>query len=191
MKLKASRLTKKSISPSSDSALRIIILTVTIILLILIWIFRSSLLYDSKLGLLGIFFINFFASASVVVPLPGIASVFLSGAILDPISVGLASGIGASLGELFGYFLGFGGRGLVKSMEDEKNWIENIEFFFNKAGFVTTFIFSALPVPIFDIIGILAGSLNYPIWKFFTATLLGRTLRNILIAWTGEKFLPV
>lgn len=191
MKHKTTRISNKTNLPRSDTSVRIFIFAVTIILLILIWIFRSRLLYVSKLGLLGIFFINFFASASVVIPLPGIASVFLSGAILDPVSVGLASGFGASLGELFSYFVGFGGRGLVKSGQMKNNWMENFEYFFNKTGFVTTFLFSALPVPIFDIIGILAGSLNYPIWKFFIATLLGRTLRNILIAWTGEKFLPV
>jgi membrane protein DedA with SNARE-associated domain len=55
---------------------------------------------------------------------------------------------------------------------------------------MTTFAFSTLPLPVFDFIGIMAGVLDYPIWKFAAATLLGRIIRNFIIAWTGAKILP-
>lgn len=144
-----------------------------------------------SLGLVGIFFVNFFASATVVVPLPGIASVFVGGAVLDPIAVGVVSGLGAALGELLAYFVGFGGRAFVREGGDRDKLLNLVEGHFHSAGFATTLVFSALPVPVFDVIGILAGSLNYPVWKFFLATLIGKVGRNILVAWTGEKFLPV
>ena len=177
------------IKKSNEVLFRVIIFAVTAAFLILIWSKRGDLAHLSKLGYLGIFLINFISSATVLFPLPGVAAVFLGGAIWNPFWVGLSSGIGASLGELTGYLLGYGGRGLLKSWEKQK-WVETVEHFFHRTGFMTTFIFSALPLPLFDIIGIIAGILNYPIWKFALATVLGRVLRNILIAWSGAKILP-
>jgi membrane protein DedA with SNARE-associated domain len=176
---------------ASSRTFRICIFIFALILLVIIWLFRRQFTSMGHLGLLGIFFVNFFASATVVVPLPGVASVFLGGAVLDPIAVGVVSGLGASLGELLAYFVGFGGRAFVGRGGEQEQLIAMIEKFFHSAGFITTLVFSALPVPVFDVIGLLAGSLNYPVWKFFFATLIGRVGRNILIAWTGEKFLPV
>jgi membrane protein DedA with SNARE-associated domain len=46
-----------------------------------------------------------------------------------------------------------------------------------------------IPFP-FDVIGISAGIGNYDIKKFFVATLIGRVLRCMLIAYAGYKLIP-
>ena len=170
---------------------RIAILIVTLFSLFYLWLKRSEFFSFTQYGYLGIFLLNFISSSTVIMPFPGIATVFLGGAILRPIWVGIISGLGATLGELFGYFIGFGTRGLFKTIEKENYWLKKVERYFHRTGFVTIFIFSALPLPVFDVIGILAGSLNYSLWKFFTAAFLGRVLRNFLIALAGAKVLPM
>lgn len=192
MKYKKIKKVKKTRSNHKDGrGFRLGILIATIILLAVIVSQHKSLIALSKWGYLGVFIINFVSSSTVIFPLPGVASVFLGGALWNPVLIGIFSGLGASLGEVFGYLVGYGGRGLLKSWKDGNSWLKGVEDFFHKTGFVTTFIVSLLPIPIFDFIGILAGTLNYPLWKFFLATFLGRLIRNLIIAWSGSKVLPI
>lgn len=165
------------------------VLAVSILLILLIWSQRENLSSYSRWGYLGIFLINFVSSATVLFPLPGVAAVVAGGAVWNPFLVGLFSGIGASLGELFGYLVGYGGSGLVASW-DKRKWVKTVKSFFAKSGFITIFIFSVIPFPLFDVIGIIAGAVNYPIWKFTLATLSGRVARNVLLAWMGAKLIP-
>lgn len=168
---------------------RITIFAVTLFLVILLLQQRVYLHRFYSLGYIGVFLVNFIASATVLLPLPGVASVFIGGAIWNPLLIGLFSSVGATFGEVFGYFLGYGGRGFLRSFEKSNHWMVRVEIFFHRAGFLTIFVFSLLPIPIFDIIGIMAGVFNYPIWKFAAATFLGRFLRNFIIAWSGAKLL--
>lgn len=179
---------KRKKQTPTEKVIRITILLVTVLLLILIWSQRQNLSSLSDWGYLGVFAVNLVSSATVLIPIPGITAVFLGGAIWNPYIVGLVSGIGSALGELFGYFAGYGGRGLIAIL-DEHPALRSIEDFFKKTGFITTLLISAIPFPFFDMIGIIAGALNYPIWKFTLAILLGRIVRNILIAFSGAKFL--
>ena len=188
--MKNRRKTKKTIL--KDGLLfRLGILAVSLILLLLIWINREELVNLSRWGYLGIFIVNFVSNATVIFPVPGAASVFFGGAIWNPFVVGLFSGTGAAMGELFAYFIGFGSRGIFKNHIKKKPWIKNVEKYFQQSGFLTVLIFSALPLPVFDVIGLLAGSLNYPVVKFFLATLTGRILRNTIFAWMGARVLPM
>lgn len=182
-------LLRQKVSPNMKR-FRVFIFFVTIVLLILIFRQREILLQHSGFGYLGVFIVNFVSNATVLLPLPGIASVFFAGAILSPILVGIVASIGSTLGELFSFFLGFGGRALIKSFEKKNHWLVDIEAMFHRAGFITILIFSILPLPFFDFIGLLAGAFNYPVWRFIGATFLGRLLRNLVIAFTGATMIP-
>ena len=163
------------------------VLAVSLVLLYLIWIYRDTLRDFSEYGYIGIFIINFISAATVFLPAPGTASVFIGGAVWNPILVGIISGAGSAFGELFAYFLGYGGRGLLEMEGGKHKWIKNLEKSFLKSGFRTTFIFAAIPIPFFDIIGVIAGAASYSVWKFFLAVCSARILRNILFAFTGDK----
>ena len=168
---------------------RLAVLLVSSLLLYLLWINKNELRDLESLGFIGIFIINFISNATVIVPAPGTASVFFGGAIWNPLLVGIVSGIGAAMGELFAYFLGYGGRGILHLVEKGGRWVKTLEGFFHRAGFVTTLVYSIIPLPFFDVLGIIAGAVNYPVWKFFLAVLTGRIIRNVVIALTGAKFL--
>jgi len=170
---------------------RIVILVTAVLLLFFVWSVRKSLMSFSRYGYLGVFLVNFVSNATVLLPIPGIASVFFGGAVWNPVAVGVISGLGAAFGELFSYFLGYGGRGVLQLLDHKVAWTRQVEYLFHKTGFLAVFVFSLLPIPIFDFLGILAGSLNYPVWKFALATFFGRSLRNLFIALMGAKFLSV
>jgi len=180
---------KKRVNKISKDGLfsRALVLAVSAVLLYLIWVNREDLKNLSGYGYLGIFVINFISAATIFLPTPGTATVFLGGAVWNPLMVGIASGLGSGTGELFAYFLGFGGRGLLKTEEGKYKWIKKLEEIFKKSGFRTSFVFAILPLPIFDIIGVIAGAVNYPVWKFFLAVTSGRILRNIVFAVSGAK----
>jgi len=136
-----------------------------------------------KYGYIGIFLISLIGSATIFLPLPSAIFVFIAGALLNPFLVGLFAGIGSAIGEFTGYALGLGGRKIMK-----KKWkkeIKKIEGLFqNYGGFLVILIFAATPLPD-DITGIVAGILRYPIKKYFLASLIGKIVLHLLLAYAG------
>ena len=139
-----------------------------------------------SLGYLGAFLAGILSSATLFLPTPGFVAVFLLGALFDPLLVGLLAGIGAALGEMIGYVVGYGSDKFI--FEKKRKWkaiVDKVESYFNKyCPSLIIFIFAALPLP-FDIVGIICGSINYSVKKFFIATLAGKTLKYLIIAYAG------
>ncbi len=133
-------------------------------------------------GYFGIFVVSLIGSASIVLPLPFIVVVFSAGAFLNPLLVGLSAGAGAAIGELSGYGVGYGAQTLIAK---HKKRFELAESWFQKhGGFFVIFIFAATPLP-FDVVGLMSGAMKYPIKKFFIATLLGKIVANLIVAYAG------
>jgi len=134
-------------------------------------------------GYLGIFLINLVGSATIILPFPAAAFVFASGAFLNPFLVGLIAALGCTIGEFTGYALGFGGRKVIE--KKWKKWIKRTEKLFEKyGGFWIIIIFAATPLPD-DIVGIVGGSLKYPLKKFFLASFIGKLILNLALAYGG------
>jgi uncharacterized membrane protein YdjX (TVP38/TMEM64 family) len=51
------------------------------------------------------------------------------------------------------------------------------------------FILAAIPNPLFDVAGIAAGVVRFPIWKFLLSAWAGKTLKAILFAGAGRQLL--
>ncbi len=80
-------------------------------------LFFTDRLQPEGVGYTGAFLINLIGSASVVVPVPGLAAVCAAAAPsvgLNILALGLVGGIGATLGEITGYLAGFGGQSFVQ-----------------------------------------------------------------------------
>jgi len=133
-------------------------------------------------GYFGIFIVSLIGSASIILPIPFIVVVFSAGALLNPLLVGLSAGAGAAIGELSGYGVGYGAQTLITK---HKKWFELAESWFQKhGGFLVIFIFAATPLP-FDIVGLMSGAMKYPVKRFFIATLLGKIVANLIVAYAG------
>lgn len=145
--------------------------------------FRHEFASLAGYGYFGIFLINLLGSATIVIPAPSLVATFVGGSILNPLLVGIVSGIGASIGELTGYLAGYGGSALVT----DHNHYKRIEKWMSKNGFVTILVLALIPNPIFDLSGIFAGATGYPVKRFFTAVVIGKTLRFIGVALLGSR----
>lgn len=134
-------------------------------------------------GYFGIFLIGLIESSTIVFPLGFSVVIFASGAVLNPFLVGLSAGLGAAIGEFTGYALGLGGRKFIG-----KKWkkdIKKVEKLFQKyGGFLVIIIFAATPLPD-DVVGIIAGTLKYPLKKFFIAAFIGKTILSLALAYGG------
>ena len=147
--------------------------------------FRNSLAALQGYGLFGIFLISILGNATIVIPAPVILSALVGGSIYNPILVGLVVALGATIGELTGFIAGIGGR---VAITDHKHF-KRIEKWMTKSGFLTLFILSAVPNPLFDLAGIFAGATNYPVKKFLVATFLGKSIKFLTVALLGSKFI--
>jgi len=132
-------------------------------------------------GYLGAFLISLTLNATIVLPAGNFLVLAALGAVLPSATmVGLAGGIGAAIGEMTGYIAGYSGQAMVsrkKMYARLKGWVE-------KWGVLTIFFLSVVPF-FFDLVGIAAGVMRFPLWKFFLACWLGRTILYLVIAWGG------
>jgi len=144
-------------------------------------------LYHDEIGDLrhyaygGAFLAMLIGNATLILPVPGLIIVYLLGSTLNPLLLGLVAGPGAALGEMTGYFAGYGGSALIdntKAYDTVRRWMK-------KYGLAVITIMAAIPNPFFDIAGIVAGSLRLKWWRFFLAALIGKTLQAIFIAYAG------
>jgi len=149
---------------------------------------RDFALEISKYGILkyaAAFIISAAASATIVIPVPGLAMTSVFGTLAtspwDPLWFGISSGLGATLGEFTGYMLGYSGRMAIpytKTYERIVNWMQ-------KWGSWTIFLLALIPNPLFDIAGVAAGILRYPAWKFLLVGAAGRLPKHILFSYFG------
>ena len=127
-------------------------------------------------GYFGAFLSSLVSCATIILPLPGIVVLFTLGAApnLSPTLVGLAGGVGAAIGELTGYMAGYSGQAVLSGVTRRKAYIR-LRGWVEKWGFLTIFLISIVPA-VFDLVGIAAGVLRFPVWKFLIASWLGRTI---------------
>ncbi len=142
------------------------------------WILRFG-----NWGYLGAFLISMVASATIILPAPGIAIVIAMGTALDPVLLGIVSGIGSAIGELSGYLAGAGGRALVPVRHRPQ--FERLHGLTDRYGAALLFGFSAIPVPFFDFVGIIAGMLRMRVIVFLVAVAAGKSIKYIVLIMLG------
>ena len=138
-------------------------------------------------GYPGISLIMFFSSATVLLPAPGFASVLAAGTLVNPWIVGPFAGVGSAVGELTGYLVGMGSREALEKRRG--SWWMRAEGWMGQHGFLTVLCFASLPNPFFDAIGVLAGSLGFPVRKMFLACVIGNTVKYTVMALLGSSAL--
>jgi membrane protein YqaA with SNARE-associated domain len=155
--------------------------------------FMAFLISVGPVGLvLGLFFGSLIANASLFLPLPidlliiPLATIdFFGIGIWTPLVLGFIVGLGASLGEFSGYFIGLAG---VKSFESmNKKEVEKLKLLRDKlelVGVPLIAFFAFTPLP-FDLIGVAAGLAKYSKKKFFVGCFLGKVPRYVVLAYAG------
>jgi len=162
------------------------IVTVVVITVVIIR-YRESIIELGALSYPGIFLGSMLWNATVLVPVPSFWIYFGLGTIptLHYALIGLAGGSGAAIGELTSYMAGYSGRAIL-NLEKQKTY-ERVRRWIKRWGFWVIFGFNMVPVFPFDIFGLAAGALRFPLWRFYLAALSGRTLAYGAIAFAGAK----
>ena len=147
-------------------------------------IFRSELNDLASIGYFGAFLISLLASATIIVPIPGLAVVFaLGGVMYYPWLVGIMVGLAEPIGELTGYMAGRGGKVVIKGRL--RRFYEISERLMKRRGGLFLFLFSSFPNPVFDAAGVAAGATHYPVKKFLLYLWAGKTVKGMGIAYLG------
>jgi uncharacterized membrane protein YdjX (TVP38/TMEM64 family) len=138
--------------------------------------------YLKSSGYTGVLMMALIGSASPVWPLPGSWAIFVAAGLgLNPIILGLIGGIGEATGELTGYTFGFGGQVALQRL---KRYAQ-IERWMKRWGGLTIFLVSAIPNVFIKLATISAGSLRYPLWRFFIFCWSGKTIKSFAFAFAG------
>jgi len=152
------------------------------------WIMNAAV----YLGYPGTFLASLLGSASVVVEVPfaGVPFVLsglregLTGPFLfDPWLIGILSGVGATIGDMSSYALGYAGRRLVDE-SNSKGFSRFIEEH-PRATPVAVFVLAATPLPL-DPAVVALGVARYSWWKLFLPCLIGEVIFLTLISWAGR-----
>lgn len=161
--------------------LRIILILAVISITVGIFVFRDRVASLQGYGYLGAFLISLVSSATIILPIPGLAVIFALGATYNPYLIGLAAGAGSALGELSGYMAGYSGQIVIK---DSKTY-QRMEAWMKRRGSIIIFVLAFVPNPLFDLAGAAAGVLRYPVWKFLLFCFSGKAPKSILVALAG------
>ena len=142
-------------------------------------LWTTGTLNVGTVGYTSIFFLSFIAAALIFLPVSALAAVCVAVAVdLNPFMVAVVAASAESIGELTGYLAGMGG----KSFFEHKRFYLRFKNLFEKYSFLCLLIGSAIPNPLFDVLGIAAGSILYPVRKFLLLVFIGKTLK---FTWVG------
>jgi len=144
--------------------------------------------YESlaNMGYIGIFILSAIGTSSILFNAAYYSLIYAMGAtpIYNPNLLIISSSMGASLGNFVAYFIGYGASKLIVKTRYYK-YFKFAEKWFKKNGFLTIIFFALTPLPD-DIVGIVAGSSQYPKRKFYLACLIGKLIQTALIVYAGK-----
>ena len=145
---------------------------VVVAVIICAFVFRDQIEKYAMTGYIGVLVACFASTATILLPAPGILVVVQYARILNPALVVLLGALGTALGEMTGYFLGYSGSKIV-SLDTESRLL----LLLKKRPMLSVLLFSVIPLPIFDVVGVCAGITRVHPLKFLVACFFGKLLK--------------
>ncbi len=187
--------------PKREIYLGVLAIVVTIGLCVAAIYYKDELMSIANIpgyGLLGVFILAFIAGsiASITVILvPYILLVFTLPSVFAPqwglfapIWIGMLSALGASLGQLLTFMIGYGSRNLsqrVTAKISSSRFYTRAMHWAQRHGSWAVFVMSAIFNPIHLPMTIAIAALRYSPYKFFLFSLLGNAVKSLFIAFCG------
>lgn len=158
---------------------------VVLICLVSFWLALNPALVQrlGSWGYVGAFIISLIASATIVLPAPGLAIIIAMSPALNPVVLGVVAGVGSAVGELTGYAAGAGGRTLIPP--ERQAQFEQVRQLTIKYGALILAVLAAIPFPLFDFAGIVAGALKMRVSRFLVAVAIGKSIKYIVLILIG------
>ncbi|HEX75563.1 MAG TPA: VTT domain-containing protein [Dehalococcoidia bacterium] len=150
--------------------------------------FRLPLGRFAPLAYLVVFGVTLLSSSTIIFPAPGVAVIMAAASKWNPAIVAVVASVGSTLGELTGYYAGYWGRKII--VTEHREGYNRAVAWMNRYGLWAIFVFALIPVLIFDLMGLVAGALRLPVWKFLLACWGGRIVRSFIEAYFGAGAIP-
>lgn len=132
-------------------------------------------------GYSSVWVLAFIGAALVFVPVGALAAVCVAVspvADLNPLLIGVVAASAEAVGELTGYLAGMSGKAIF----DKNRFYLRFKNLFSRYAGLTLFFGSVIPNPLFDVMGIAAGSILYPVYKFLLLVFLGKVIKFTWVA---------
>ena len=152
-----------------------------------IWFWEFIRAFEAY-GYTGAFLISILGGATIIIPVPMLAVVFALGGVMKfPVFVGIAAGLGETLGALTIYMTGYGGgtpvmysrHGKIQAVYSRMmRWME-------RRGSLILFALSAVLNPFFYPAALAAGALRFGIKRYFIICWAGKTIKGLTVAYAG------
>ncbi len=155
----------------------LMVLAFSLLLTAILLYFQGPLSRLGEWGYVGAFITQMIGSATVLLPTPSQGYILAMAVTLNPLVLGLIGGIGAALGELTGYYLGARGR---RALQGGRLY-QRLEAMPRRWTGAALFSFALLPVP-FDVAGLWAGAVRFPISRFLLYVAVGKAFNITVIA---------
>ena len=170
----------------STKVLDIISILIIVGFSLLAFLMRDAVQKYAPVSYIGVLLVCFIANASVLLPAPSILVVVQYSMVLNPMLTALCGAIGATLGEMTGYLAGAHGGNLLASKIRKK-----VLSVMPKHPYLVVFCFSLIPLPVFDIVGLIAGAMKLNQAKFFASCLLGKLIKMASFAWMANYIIKL
>ncbi|MDA1278673.1 MAG: VTT domain-containing protein [Chloroflexi bacterium] len=171
------------LSTNRDAVFRLSMATFVIVFVSVgLTMWMTGNLNAQNLGYGGVWLVSFIAAGSIVIPLPGPVAVCIAAAPtigLNPVLIGLVSASAEALGEMTGYIAGLSGRSLL----ERNKYYPRIHSLLQRRGGIFLFFGAIIPNPLFDVLGIAAGSIGYPIKRFIAVVFIAKAIKSSVIAY--------
>ena len=150
--------------------------------------FREQIQDMAVLGYIGLAVACLISNISIFLPSSSTIIVLVAATTLNPWLCILFGGIGTAFGEQASYLCGvIGSSGFSKDEPVQKKVVLN---WFSNKPFLTVFLFAFVPLPVFDIVGIVAGTKKMKWWKYTLAAVFGKTLKFLMAVVLVHYILP-
>lgn len=138
-------------------------------------------------GYLGAFLISILGGATIIIPVPMLAVIFALGGVLTPYWVGVAAGLGETVGALIIYMTGHGGGAALSNIKYGKIQAaySRLMYWMERRGSWTLFVLSAVLNPFFYPAALAAGAMRFGLRRYFLICLAGKLIKGITVAYAG------
>lgn len=139
-------------------------------------------------GYVGAFLISILGGATIIVPVPMLAVVFALGRVMEYTwLVGIANGLGETIGALTIYMTGYGGGSALYYRTHGRLHTAYVRMMglMERRGWLILFVLASVLNPFFYPAALAAGALRFGVKRYFIITWAGKTIKGMTVAYAG------
>ncbi|MGB2878384.1 MAG: VTT domain-containing protein [Dehalococcoidales bacterium] len=179
---------KKKISTKAAYALGIFGIAATLLMAAAV-VYYWEWVHDlGAYGYVGAFLISILGGATIIVPVPMLAVIFALGRVMEYTwLVGIANGLGETVGALTIYMTGYGGGSALYNHTHGKlqSSYEKLMQLMERRGWLILFVLAAVLNPFFYPAALAAGALRFGAKRYLLITCAGKIIKGLTVAYAG------